>query len=119
MARILVVDDSYISRKNLKKILSSAGHEIAGEAEDGESAVLKYTEVKPDLVTLDITMPKMDGIETLKELIRQDAKAKVVMITSLVQKLKIMQALESGAKNYIAKPFEAENVISVINDCCK
>lgn len=119
MAKIMIVDDSYFSRKNLKEILTQHGHEIVGEAEDGQSALLKFTELKPDLVTLDITMPKMNGIDTLREIRRIDDNARVIMITSLAQKTKILEALQLGAKNYIAKPFEADSIVSLVEDALK
>lgn len=119
MARILVVDDSYVSRKNLKEILTNNGFEIAGEADDGLSAVSKYQDLKPDLVTMDITMPNMNGIDTLKKIMEIDSNAKVIMITSLAQKTKILESLQSGAKGYIAKPFEEDNVLTTIKDVLK
>ncbi len=119
MAKIMIVDDSMLSRKNLREILTQQGHEIVGEAEDGQSALVKYGELKPDLVTLDITMPNMNGIDTLRELMSTDSNARVVMITSLAQKSKILEALQLGAKNYIAKPFEAHNIIGLVEDALK
>lgn len=113
MARILIVDDSRTSRNVLKGILESAGHEIVGEAVNGEEGYLKYKELQPDLVTMDITMPAMDGLEALK-LIKRDDNSKVVMITAAGQKEKMMDALKYGASEFITKPFDDAEVIKVI-----
>lgn len=115
MARILIVDDSRTSRNVLKGILESAGHEIIGEAVNGEEGYLKYKELKPDLVTMDITMPTMDGIEALK-LIKRDENAKVVMITAAGQKEKMMDALKYGASEFLTKPFNDAEVVKVIEN---
>lgn len=113
MARILIVDDSRTSRNVLKGILESAGYEVVGEAVNGEEGYLKYNELKPDLVTMDITMPAMDGLEALK-LIKRDENAKVVMITAAGQKEKMMEALKYGASEFLTKPFEDAEVIKII-----
>lgn len=116
MAKILIVDDSSVSRKKLKTILETENHIIVGEAGDGNEALKKFKELNPDLVTMDITMPNMNGIETLKKIIEIAPKAKVIMITALGQGSKILEALNSGATNYITKPFEEENVLRSIED---
>lgn len=115
MAKILIVDDSRTSRNILKGILESAGHEVVGEAVNGEEGYLKYKELKPDLVTMDITMPTMDGIEALK-LIKRDEAAKVVMITAAGQKEKMMDALKYGAAEFLTKPFNDAEVVKVIEN---
>jgi two-component system, chemotaxis family, chemotaxis protein CheY len=114
MAKILVVDDSLISRVNLKKILSAEGHEVVGEGTNGLEAVKKFGELKPDLLTLDITMPEMDGLEALQKIVGIHPSAKVIMISALGQNDKIIQAMKSGAKQYITKPYEPNIVISTI-----
>lgn len=114
MAKILIVDDSAVSRKKLKAILEAANYEVAGEAGDGAEALKKYAALAPDLVTLDITMPNADGISVLKEILQQDPAAKVVMVTALGRGEKILEALDAGAKNYITKPFTDERLISAI-----
>ncbi|MFA4647638.1 response regulator [Pyrococcus kukulkanii] len=115
MARILIVDDAAFMRMLLKKILTQAGHEIVGEASNGKEAVEKYKQLKPDLVTMDIVMPEMDGITAVKEIMKIDPNAKIIMITAVGQEAKVMEALKSGAKGYIVKPFQAQKVIEEVN----
>lgn len=114
MANILVVDDSKTSRKILKGILEGAGHTIVGEGSNGEEGFLKYKELRPDIVTLDITMPTMDGIEALQILKKEDENAKIIMITALGQKEKMIQAIKFGASEFITKPFEDEEVLKAV-----
>lgn len=115
MANILIVDDSKTSRKILRGILEGAGHVIIGEGANGEEGFLKYKELKPDVVTLDITMPTMDGLEALQILKKHDENAKIVMITALGQKEKMLQAIKFGASEFITKPFEDEDVVKAVN----
>lgn len=117
MANILIVDDSRTSRKILRKILEDSGYTIIGEAVNGEDGYIKYQELKPDLVTLDITMPKMDGLESLRLIRKFDPEAKAVMITAAGQKEKMLLAIKSGAADFIAKPYEGSDVIKVIEKC--
>ena len=117
MADILIVDDSRTSRKILRKILEDKGYTVVGEAVNGEEGYLKYQELKPDLVTLDITMPKMDGLEALRLIKKFDEEAKAIMITAAGQKEKMLLAIKSGAQDFIAKPYEASDVIKVIEKC--
>ncbi len=114
MGRILIVDDSRTSRRILKEIITKAGHEVVGEASDGEDGYLKFKELRPDVVTLDITMPKMDGLEALQLIKKEDAAAKIIMITAAGQKEKMMQAIKYGASEFLAKPYEAEEVVALI-----
>lgn len=114
MAKILIVDDSRTSRNILKKILEKAGHTIIGEAANGEEGYLEYKELKPDAVTMDITMPKMDGIEALQLIRKFDEHAVVIMITAAGQKEKMIQAIKYGAADFIAKPYEPGDVLKVI-----
>lgn len=116
MAKILIVDDSIISRKKLKKIIQMSNHEVVGEAVDGNEAYEKYEQLRPDLVTMDITMPNLDGISALKKIISSYKDAKIIMITALGQGNKILDALNNGAKNYITKPFEEEKVLNSIEE---
>lgn len=116
MARILIVDDSSVMRKNLYSIFTSNGHEVVGEAADGRQAILLYSELKPDLVTMDITMPKMTGVEVVKHIIDRDSSAKIIMISALNQKQMVFQALENGAKHYIIKPIESSLLLGVVNE---
>ena len=113
---VLLVDDSRMSRKVLKNLLEEEGYSVIAEAGDGLEAIEAYKTHKPDLVTLDITMPNMDGIEALKELIAIDPDVKAVMITAAGQQNKLIQALKIGAKKFITKPFEKEEVINNINE---
>ncbi len=116
MARILIVDDSLVARKNLRTILTQAGHVIAGEASNGKQAFTLYEQRRPDLVTMDITMPGMNGIEAVKNIVGAFPDAKIVIISALDQKKMIFEALENGAKHYILKPITKENVLSVLNE---
>lgn len=114
MARILIVDDSRTSRRILRGILEEAGHEIIGEAVNGDEGYIKYKELKPDVVTMDITMPVTDGIQALQLIRHLDKEAHVVMVTAAGQKEKMMQAIKAGAEEFITKPFELEEVVRVI-----
>lgn len=115
MAKILIIDDSKTSRKVLRNLLEADGHIIVGEAENGKDGVTKFKELHPDITTLDITMPVLDGLEALKQIINEDQKAKVVMVTAAGQKNKMVDALKHGATEYITKPFEPEQVTSIIS----
>lgn len=116
MANVLVVDDSTIMRRNLSAILSNAGHTIVAEAANGELGVKEYKKNKPDLVTMDITMPVMDGINAVKQIVDHDPEAQVIMISSLDQKFMVLTALQNGARHYIIKPFTPDKVLKVVND---
>lgn len=115
MAHILLVDDSRTSRKILRNILEEKGHTIIGEAVNGKDGVEKYKELKPDLVTMDITMPVLDGLEALQQIIAYDGAAKVVMVTAASQKNKMVDALKIGATEFLAKPFEQSQIIDIIH----
>lgn len=114
MAKILIVDDSRTSRKILGDILEEAGHEIIGEAVNGEDGFLKYKELKPDLVTMDITMPVLDGIQALQLIKQVDRKARVVIITAAGLKEKMLQAFKEGADDFITKPLDKDEVVKII-----
>lgn len=115
MAKILIVDDSITSRKILKGILTENGHEVIGEAINGMDAVNKFKELHPDITTMDITMPVMDGLEALKEILKIDKNAKVIMVTAAGQKSKIVDAVKYGAVEFVTKPYEADQLIKIIN----
>lgn len=119
MAKILIVDDSKMSRKMLRNILEGIGHDIAGEAVNGEEGVKLYKQLRPDAVTMDITMPEMDGLSSLKAIKEFDADARVVMITAAGQSSKLMDALKLGAKEFICKPYEPEQVINAFEEVLK
>jgi len=116
MGRILIVDDTMFMRTLLKNILFSGGHEIVGEAADGTEAVAKYQDLKPDLVTMDIVMPKMNGIEALKEIKKMDPGARVVMCTAVGQEQMVKLAIKSGARGYVVKPFQAPKVLDEVKN---
>ena len=103
MAKILIVDDSKMMRRNLRKILAEAGHEVVAEAEDGSDACKAYAEHRPDLVTMDINMPVMDGIEAVKRILVDFPEANIVMISAHNEQNRVYQAVKCGAKNYIVK----------------
>jgi two-component system chemotaxis response regulator CheY len=115
MARVLVVDDAAFMRKMVSDALSGGGHEIVGEAGNGQEAVQRYAELRPDVMTLDITMPEKDGISALKEIIASDPGAKVVMCSALGQESKVLESIRLGAKDFVVKPFQAERVLSAID----
>ncbi|CAJ35499.1 response regulator [Methanocella arvoryzae] len=114
MAKIMIVDDAAFMRTLLKNILFPKGYEIAGEAENGAVAVDKYKELKPDLVTMDIVMPNVNGIEALKQIREFDPNAKVIMCTAVGQENMVRAAIMSGAKGYIVKPFQAPKVLEEV-----
>lgn len=114
MAKVLIVDDSRTSRKILRTILEGAGHEVVAEAADGEEGVKLYKEFSPEITTLDITMPVMDGLECLKHIMEIDSDAKVVMVTAAGQQNKMLEAIKNGAKDFVTKPFEPENILNLL-----
>lgn len=117
--KVLIVDDSRTSRKLLRGLLEGLGYEIAGEAENGEKGVLMYKELKPDLVTMDITMPVMDGITALEKIIAEDKSAKVIMISAAGQKSKLLAAVKAGALDFINKPFEEDLIAQSLKKAFK
>jgi two-component system chemotaxis response regulator CheY len=119
MARILIVDDAAFMRNSLKFIIESAGHEAAGLAANGAEAVKLYSELKPDLVTLDILMKETNGLEALKKIMDNDPQAKVLMITALGQESMQEEAKALGALGYIRKPFKTDDVVSELERALK
>jgi len=115
MADILVVDDADFIRTLLKDILSDNGHHVIGEATNGDEAVIKYIDLKPDLVTMDIVMPKSTGIDAVKAIRAEDPKARIVMISALGQQKLVMESIKAGAKDFIVIPFDEKTVVEVIN----
>jgi two-component system chemotaxis response regulator CheY len=115
MAKILIVDDAAFMRMMIKEILSKNGFEVVGEANDGVQAVEKYKELTPDLVTMDITMPEMDGVTALKEIKKINPDAKIIMCSAMGQQAMVIDAIQAGAKDFIVKPFQAERVLEAIN----
>lgn len=115
MARVLIVDDSRTSRRILKGILEGKGHSVVGEACNGQEAVDLYSQLKPELVTMDITMPIMDGLAALRAIREKDETAKVVMITAAGQKEKMTEAVKHGAAEFLTKPFNEGEVLAVVD----
>ena len=111
---ILIVDDAAFMRMMIKDILTKNGYNVAGEAENGARAFEKYNEVKPDLVLMDITMPEMDGIEALKKIKAADPSASVIMCSAMGQQAMVIESIQSGAKDFIVKPFQADRVIEAV-----
>lgn len=112
--KILIVDDAAFMRMMIKDILTKNGYEVVGEAQDGVQAVEKYGELKPDLVTMDITMPEMDGITALKEIKKKFSDAKIIMCSAMGQQAMVIDAIQAGAKDFIVKPFQADRVLEAI-----
>ena len=115
MARILVVDDAKFMRMTLSNILTKANHEVIGEGENGEEAIRLYRELKPDLVTMDITMPVLSGLDAVKEIKKEDPTAKVIMCSAMGQQKMVVEAIEAGAKDFIVKPFDESRVIDAVS----
>jgi two-component system, chemotaxis family, chemotaxis protein CheY len=112
--RVLVVDDAAFMRMMVKDILSKNGYEIVGEAENGLKAIEKWQELKPDLTTMDITMPEMDGISAVKEIKKIDANAKVIMCSAMGQQAMVIEAIQAGARDFIVKPFQPDRVLEAV-----
>ncbi len=117
MKSVLIVDDSRTSRRILRDILERAGFNVVGEAVDGQEGFDEYVKLNPDIVTMDITMPGVDGIESLKLIKKNNPDAKVVMITAAGQKEKMLEAVKFGAVEFVAKPFVEETVIDALSKC--
>jgi len=114
MARVLVVDDAAFMRKMVGDALATGGHEVVGEAGNGVEAIERYRELKPDLMTLDITMPEKDGLSALAEIVAADPSARVVMCSALGQEAKVLEAIKLGAKDFVVKPFQPDRVIEAV-----
>ncbi len=117
MAKVLVVDDALFMRKMLSDILKKEGFEVVGEADNGKDAIEKYKELKPDLVTMDIVMPKMeeiDGIAAVREIVKLDPQAKIIMVSAMGQHALVVEAIQAGAKDFIVKPFQPSRVVEAI-----
>jgi len=115
MARVLVVDDAAFMRKMVSDALAKGGHEVVGEAGNGVEAVARFQELKPDLMTLDITMPEKDGLTALAEIVAADPSACVVMCSALGQEAKVLEAIKLGAKDFVVKPFQPDRVIEAVD----
>lgn len=111
---VLICDDAAFMRMMIKDILTKNGYTIAGEAENGKMAVEKYAETKPDVVMMDITMPEMDGIQALKKIKEADPGAVVIMCSAMGQQAMVIESIQSGARDFIVKPFQADRVLEAI-----
>jgi two-component system, chemotaxis family, chemotaxis protein CheY len=114
MARILVVDDALFMRKMVSDALKNGGHEVIGEASNGAEAVDQFQALKPELMTLDITMPEKDGLEALREIIAIDPGARVIMCSALGQESKVIESIRAGAKDFVVKPFQPARVLDAV-----
>ncbi len=114
MARVLVVDDAAFMRKVLADALTKGGHEVIGEAGNGIEAVEKFQELRPDLTTLDITMPEKDGMAALREILGIDPGARVIMCSALGQEAKVLESIKAGAKDFVVKPFQPDRVLDAV-----
>jgi two-component system chemotaxis response regulator CheY len=114
MARVLVVDDAAFMRKMVGDALAKGGHEVVGEAGNGIEALSQFQALKPDLMTLDITMPEKDGLAALADIMAADPSAKVVMCSALGQESKVLEAIKLGAKDFVVKPFQPDRVIDAV-----
>lgn len=114
MAKILIVDDAAFMRMILKDILTKAGYEVVGEASNGNEGLMKYEEIQPDLVTMDITMPECDGLDGLSKIMSSDPNARVIMCSAMGQQIMVLDAIKRGAKDFIVKPFQPEKVVTSV-----
>lgn len=116
---VMLVDDAAFMRMMLKDILSNNGYQVIGEAENGQVAVEKYSDLKPDITIMDITMPEMDGLQAVKEIRSRDPQARVIMCSAMGQQAMVIEAIQSGAKDFVVKPFQAERVLEAVAKALK
>jgi two-component system chemotaxis response regulator CheY len=119
MPGILIVDDAAFMRMMIKDILSKNGYTIAGEAENGIKAVEKFKETNPDLIIMDITMPEMDGIQAVKQIMSLDSSTKIIMCSAMGQQAMVIESIQAGARDFIVKPFQAERILEAIKKVLK
>jgi len=115
----MLVDDAAFMRMMLKDILSSNGYEIVGEAENGAVAVEKYIDLRPEITIMDITMPEMDGLKAVKEIRAKDSGAKIIMCSAMGQQAMVIEAIQSGAKDFVVKPFQPDRVLEAVAKALK
>ena len=113
--RVLIVDDAVVMRMMIKGILSKNGFDVVGEAQNGLEAIDKYKALSPDLVTMDMVMPEMDGITAVKQIMSIDPNAKIIMCTSMGQQALVVEAIQAGAKSFVTKPFQPPKILETIN----
>jgi two-component system chemotaxis response regulator CheY len=113
-ARVLICDDALFMRKVLGDILREAGHEVVGEATTGEEAVSRFEDLQPDLVTMDIVMPGLGGIEAVRTIVGRDASARILMCSAMGQQALVVEAIQAGAKDFVVKPFQPERVLEAV-----
>ena len=118
-ANVMIVDDAAFMRMMLKDILTKNGYNVVGEAENGAIAVEKYGELTPDLVIMDITMPEMDGLQAVREIRKRAPQARVIMCSAMGQQAMVIDAIQSGAKDFVVKPFQADRVIEAVSKALK
>ncbi|MGI6513404.1 MAG: response regulator [Syntrophomonadaceae bacterium] len=111
---ILVVDDAAFMRMMIKDILTKNGYSVVGEADNGLNAIDKYEELKPDLVTMDITMPEMDGITAVKEIRKRNPNARIIMCSAMGQQAMVIDAIQAGARDFVVKPFQPDRVLEAV-----
>jgi len=116
---IMIVDDAAFMRMMLKDILTKNGFDVVGEAENGAMAVEKYKDLQPNLTIMDITMPEMDGLQAVKEIRKIDSKARIIMCSAMGQQSMVIEAIQSGAKDFVVKPFQAERVVEAVMKALK
>jgi two-component system chemotaxis response regulator CheY len=116
MKKVLIVDDAAFMRVSIKNMLTKNGYEVIGEAENGKVAIQKYQELSPDIVTMDITMPEMDGLQSLKKILEIDPSANVIMVSAMGQESMVREAVQSGAKGFIVKPFKEDIILSALGN---
>jgi two-component system chemotaxis response regulator CheY len=119
MVNVMVVDDTAFMRMVLKSILEECGLKVVAEATNGKEAVKLFKQVKPDLVTMDITMPDMDGLQALREIRKTDANAKVIICSAVGQQYKVIEAIHAGAKDFVVKPFQKDRILVAIKKALK
>lgn len=111
---VLIVDDAIFMRSMIADILKGAGFEVVGEASSGIEAVAKYKELKPDLVTMDIVMPDMGGIDAVREIIKEDPDARILMCSAMGQQGLVVEAIQAGARDFVVKPFQPSRVLEAV-----
>lgn len=116
MKKVLIVDDAAFMRVSIKNMLSKNGYEVVGEAENGKVAIQKFQDLSPDVITMDITMPEMDGLSSLKKILSMDPNANVIMISAMGQESMVREAVLSGAKGFIVKPFKEDVIIAALSN---